>query len=64
VRSVFVLNYVMIMMVIMILQNKKNKMYIYPEKDCDQTAMDLPLVMSAIFLIGNFGKTWASRRSL
>jgi hypothetical protein len=35
-----------------------------PEIDCDQTAMGLPPVTSAVFLTANFGKTWASEQYL
>jgi hypothetical protein len=37
-----------------------------PEVDCDQMAMGLPAVTSAVFFImaNNFGKTWVSRRNV
>jgi hypothetical protein len=35
-----------------------------PEIDSDQTAMGLPPVTSAVILITNFGKTWASRTNI
>jgi hypothetical protein len=36
-----------------------------PKIDCDQKAMGLlPLVMTAVFLTANFGKTWASRSNV
>jgi hypothetical protein len=35
------------------------------EKDCNQTAMGLPLVPSAVFLIAKyFGKMWVSLRNI
>jgi hypothetical protein len=34
------------------------------ERDCDQMAMGLPPVTSAVLLINNFGKTWASLRNI
>jgi hypothetical protein len=34
-----------------------------PEMDCDQAAVDLPPVPSAVFLIVLCGKMWASWRS-
>jgi hypothetical protein len=30
----------------------------------DQTAMGLPLIKFALFLIANFGKLWVSRRNI
>jgi hypothetical protein len=34
-----------------------------PDIDCNQIAMGLPPVTSAV-LLNNFGKTWASRRNI
>jgi hypothetical protein len=34
------------------------------EIDCNETAMGLPPVTSAVFLTANFGKTWVSRRNI
>jgi hypothetical protein len=46
--------------------NIKRLMMMTPEIDCDQTAIGLPPVMSAVLLIAlnNFDKTWGSRRNI
>jgi hypothetical protein len=35
-----------------------------PMIDCYKTAMGLPTVTSAVFLISDFGKTWVSWRNI
>jgi hypothetical protein len=35
-----------------------------PEIDCDQKAMSLPPVTSAVFLLSQFSKMWVSRRNV
>jgi hypothetical protein len=42
----------------------KGLIAITPEIDCNKTAMGLPPVTSAVFLIANFGKTWVSWRNI
>jgi hypothetical protein len=35
-----------------------------PEMDCDQVTIGLPPVASAVFLMADFGKMWASQKTI